>query len=130
MKELVVDTSVWIEAFKGKTVPLLEEGLKGGRVTLPPIVLAELLSGIRNKREEKSLTNFLSYIPLHPVGRSHWKKVGLLRAHLQSKGLSTSIPDCHIVQCCLEMEGSLLTYDKIFLKIASLVRLNVIPLLI
>lgn len=130
MKELVVDTSVWIEAFKGRNIPLLEEALQGGRVTLPPIVLAELLSGIHNKREEKSLTNFLSYVPLHPIGRSHWKKVGLLRSHLQAKELSVSIPDCHIVQCCLEMEGSLLTYDKIFLKIASFVKLNVVPQLV
>ena len=130
MKELVVDTSAWIDAFKGKNIPLLEEALQSGRVTLPPIVLAELLSGVRNKMEEKGLMNFLSYIPLHPVGRSHWKKVGLLRAHLQSKGLSVSIPDCHIVQCCLEMDGALLSYDKIFLKIASFVKFNIVPVLV
>lgn len=118
MKEIVVDTSIWIQAFRGKEIPLLEEALKGGRVVLPPLVLAELLSGVRNKNEERRLIQFLSYVPLHPVGRSHWKNVGLLRAALGREGLAASIPDCHIAQCALEIEGLLLTEDKIFTKMA------------
>lgn len=125
MKEIIVDTSVWIEALKGKNFPLLEEALKGGRVSLPPIVLSELLSGTKSEKEGKKLTKFLSYIPLHPVGRAHWKNVGLLRSFLSAKGFNTSIPDCHIAQCALECEGLLLSHDKIFKKIASLIQLNI-----
>lgn len=119
MKEIIVDTSLWIQAFRGEEIPLLEEALKGGRIVLPPLVLAELLSGARNKNEERRLIQFLSYIPLHPVGRSHWKSVGLLRAALGRQGLAVSIPDCHIAQCTLEIEGLLLTEDKIFRKMAA-----------
>lgn len=129
MKEIVVDTSVWISALRGTSIPLLEEALKGGRVLLPPLVLAELISGTKNPKEEAKLTQFLSYIPLHPVGRSHWRKVGILRAKLASKGFATSIPDCHVAQCCLEAEADLLTLDKIFAKISSAVGLRLIPLL-
>lgn len=119
MKEIVVDTSVWIQAFRGKDIPLLEESLKGGRVILPPLVLSELLSGTKNKKGEQSLTRFLSYIPLHPVGRAHWREIGLLRARLSREGLTVSIPDCHIAQCTLEIDGILLTEDKIFSKMAE-----------
>lgn len=119
MKEIVVDTSVWIEALRGKEIPLLDEALQGGRVVLPPLVVAELLSGTKNKKEEQSLIRFLSYIPLHPVSRAHWKETGLLRARLSREGLAASIPDCHIAQCTLEMDGVLLTEDKIFAKMAK-----------
>lgn len=125
VEEIVADTSVWIGALRGEVIPLLEEALKGGRVVLPPLVLAELLSGARTEKERTFLSNFLSYIPLHPVGRAHWKKTGLLRAKLLARGLTTSIPDCHIAQCSLETGGILLTRDKIFEKIARHVPLNV-----
>lgn len=127
MKEIVVDTSYWIEAFRGKHTALLEEALKGGRVVLPPLVLAELISGCKTEKQENKLIRFLSFIPLHPVGRTHWKNVGLLRAHLQGKGWKVSIPDCHIAQCALEMDGTLLTYDKVFRKIADLIGLKLAP---
>ncbi|MDO8526795.1 MAG: PIN domain-containing protein [Deltaproteobacteria bacterium] len=119
MKELVVDTSVWIQSFREKAPPTLAEALKGGRVILAPLVLAELLSGIRNASQQNKLNRFLSYIPLHPVGRAHWQKVGSLRARLAAKGLSVSIPDCHIAQCALECDGILMSFDKIFSKMAS-----------
>ena len=51
MKEIVVDTSVWIEALQGKSFQILEEGLKGGRIVLPPLVLSELLSGTKNEKD-------------------------------------------------------------------------------
>ncbi|MDO8644396.1 MAG: PIN domain-containing protein [bacterium] len=126
MNALVVDTSVWIEALRGEDVPRLESALRQGEVVLPPLALAELLSGVKNKTDQKKLEDFLSYVPLHPVGRAHWKKVGLLRAHLLKKGLTVSIPDCHIAQCALEMNIPLLTRDKIFSKMVKIVPLKIV----
>ena len=44
MNEIIVDTSVWIDFFRGKEIPFLEEALKEGRVILSPVIVAELIS--------------------------------------------------------------------------------------
>lgn len=120
MNVLLVDTSVWIDFFRGKTYPDLEMALKEGRVVLSPVVLAELMSGARNKREETQLRDFLLELPLHETSEEHWIQVGLLRHQLSKQGFETSIPDAHVAQCARDLEGYLLTRDQIFEKIASM----------
>ncbi len=119
MNVLVVDTSVWIDFFKGKTIPDLESALKEARILLPSLVIAELLSGARTKHEETKLTDFLAELNRCNNAFDHWKRVGLLRRDLAKKGLNTSIPDVHIAQCALEVDGYLISPDLIFKKIAK-----------
>ena len=120
MNVLLVDTSVWIDFFRGKTFPELELALKEGRVVLSPIVLAELMSGVKNKNEEKELRDFLHELPLHATPEEHWIQVGRLRHDVSKQGFEMSIPDAHVAQCARDLEGYLLTRDQIFQKIASM----------
>jgi hypothetical protein len=123
---IVVDTSVWISFFSGKTFKDVEMALKEGRIHLPPIVLAELLSAKLTKSEKTDLIAFLDELPLCVCDFEHWIRVGELRGHLLRKGISISTPDAHVAQCALDLEGYLATEDKIFSKISDRINLKLL----
>jgi predicted nucleic acid-binding protein len=122
---LVVDTSVWIEYFKGKPYGDLDLALKEGRVHMAPLVAAELLSAASLKAAEReALQDFLKELPLCGQDFDHWARVGALRGSMASKGLGISTPDAHVAQCALDLEGYLLSEDGIFSKIAEKIPLK------
>lgn len=116
---LVVDTSIWIDFFAGRSVPLLEEALALGSVVLSPIVLAELVSGARRWTDLEALLGLLDDLPLHETGRDHWIRVGQLRARLGAAGTAVSTPDSHVAQCALDRNAPLLSRDAVFARIAD-----------
>ena len=123
---LVVDTSVWIDFFGGGTVPLLEDALALGSVVLPPVVVAELVSGVRKDADHAALVDLLDDLPLHETPRDHWIRVGGLRRTLAGKGLAISTPDAHVAQCALDRDAPLLSRDLVFSRIARHAPLRVV----
>jgi predicted nucleic acid-binding protein len=116
---LVVDTSVWVDFFRGTPLPRLEEALREGLVLLAPIVAAELLSAPLSRAERRALTDFVCDLPAHPTPLLHWQAVGALRAQLSKRGLTVSTPDAHIAQCAIEAGGVLWSNDAVFSKVAG-----------
>ncbi len=125
MSALVVDTSVWVDFFRGRDLPRLEQALKDGDVVLPPIVAAELTSAPLSRAERGRLEAFLRDLPLHPTPIEHWLRVGLLRATAARKGLTVSSPDAHVAQVALDLDGVVWSEDIVFARLAAkaLVRL-------
>jgi predicted nucleic acid-binding protein len=121
---VVVDTSVWIDFLGGRTCDRLEEALEVGSIVTPPLVVAELLSGVKTKDRE-SIVELLSDLELAATPFSHWAAVGDLRGGLQRHGLSVSTPDAHVAQCALDRDALLLSQDAIFTRIAAFVPLRV-----
>lgn len=119
MSALVVDTSSWVTYFAHTAPSVIDEALAEGRVYLPPIVTAELLSGKMTARQRAQLESFLLDLPVCEQSLEHWIRVGSLRAYLFSKGLSVSTPDAHIAQCALDLKAELLSEDQIFIKISQ-----------
>ena len=118
MSALVVDTSSWIAYFAGRGDSAIDEALAEGRVLLPPIVAAELLSGRLTATDRGDLQDLLSDLPACSADITHWFRVGRLRAELGSQGLSVSTPDAHVAQCALDVDADLLTEDGVFARIA------------
>jgi predicted nucleic acid-binding protein len=116
---LFVDTSVWVDFFRGVPLRPLEDALHDGLVVLAPIVAAELLSAPLSKRERRSLVALLQDLPLHPTPLDHWLAVGSLRAQLSKKGLAVSTPDAHVAECAIEAGAALWSNDAIFSEIAK-----------
>lgn len=114
---LVVDTSVWIDFFRGHSIPLLEDALALGSVVLPPIVVAELVSGVRKPADRAALIDLLDDLPIHETPRDHWVRVGDLRRRLIEKGHAISTPDAHVAQCALDRDAPLLSSDRVFARI-------------
>lgn len=126
MSALVVDTSAWIAWLAGGGSPLVADALEEGRLHVPVVVAAELLSGRLSAEERAELESLLSDLP--PLGSSleHWFRVGRLRSELRARGLSVSTPDAHVAQCALDAGGLLLTEDRVFEKIAGAVPLRLV----
>jgi len=116
---VVVDTSAWIDFFSGRDGDLVDEMLARGSVVLPPIVVAELMSGAKALPERRAVAELLTMIPLHETPFDHWVRVGELRRTLRAKGVSVSTPDAHVAQCALDLGAPLLSKDAIFKLVAS-----------
>ena len=76
---VVVDSSAWIEFFRGREIPLLEEALAEGRVRVPPLVVAELVSGATTRGDTIRVEDLARTLDLVPTPREHWMRVGALR---------------------------------------------------
>ena len=124
---VIVDTAVWIDYLEGADIPIIDQCLNEGRLLLPPLVLAELMSGKPKPGHEKYFVQLLETLPLHSCPRSHWMAVGRLRQKLASKGLNVSVPDAHVAQCAIDLDGELFSHDKIFEKMLSLCTLRLSP---
>lgn len=119
MSGLVADTSEWVEYLAGRPADLLDHALAAGLVVVPPIVVAELLSGARSTADREALEDLLHDLVLHPATFHHWVRVGTLRQHLRTNGLIVSVPDAHVAQCALDRDVPLLTRDAVFANIAA-----------
>ena len=124
MSALVVDTSSWIAWLAGGGSPLVDEALEEGRLHLPVLVAAELLSGRLAAAERAELQDMLTDLPAVGTDLEHWFRVGKLRAELRAGGLSVSTPDAHVAQCAIDTGGVLLTEDRVFEKIAKVAPLR------
>jgi len=122
---VVVDTSVWIEFFGGRSSRHLEEALAQGVVVLPPLVVAELISGARRPRDRAAIVDLIEELTVHETPLDHWVRVGDLRRRLRERGIAVSSPDAHVAQCALDRDAVLLSRDSIFPRIARLSRLRV-----
>jgi tRNA(fMet)-specific endonuclease VapC len=124
---LVADTSVWIDFFAGRPAPGLEEGLAQGAVTLPPVVVAELVSGARRPKQRAAIADLVRDLAVHATPVEHWIRVGELRRRLAEKGVAVSTPDAHVAQCALDRNAVLLARDDVFTRIAKETSLRVAP---
>jgi predicted nucleic acid-binding protein len=124
---VVVDSSVWIEFFRGRELPALEEALSEGRVLVPPLVVAELVSGATSRGDSQKVADLVRDLELVETPREHWVRVGELRRRLRSRGLTVSTPDAHVAQCALDVRGILLSSDAVFRRIGRLTKLRLIP---
>lgn len=114
MNGIVVDTSVWVDYLAGEPIPLLDRLLAEGQVHLPPIVIAELMSGRMPHATRTALTASLGELPMCETPYQHWVRVGQLRESLARKGIQVSVPDAHVAQCAIDLEGGLITTDRVF----------------
>lgn len=118
MSVVVADTSVWIEFFAGRGGAALERALSEGAVVVPPMVVAELVSGAHRSRDRAGLVNLLQDLPVHETPFEHWVRVGDLRRRAAARGVSISTPDAHVAQCALDCDAVLLTLDGVFTHLA------------
>lgn len=125
MSGAVADTSIWIDFLAGRPATALEEALAQGTVVLPPLVVAELISGAGKRADRLAIGELLQELAVHDTPLEHWIGVGDLRRTLKEKGLNVSTPDAHIAQCALDRDAVLLTRDAVFRRIARVTKLRV-----
>lgn len=125
MSGVIADTSVWIDFLAGRPAPLLEDALAQSAVVLPPIVVAELVSGARRAADRRAIQALVQDLPVHDTPLDHWIRVGELRRHAGDRGLGVSTPDAHVAQCALDRDAVLLARDAVFTRLAAVTPLRV-----
>jgi len=116
---IVIDTSVWIDFLAGVKIRSVEDALANDLAIVPPLVIAELVTGAETMAARQAIGEFLQDAEVFATPLEHWIYVGDLRRSLARKGINVTVPDAHVAQCALDRNAVLLTRDSIFADIAK-----------
>ena len=121
-ESVLLDTSVWIDALRGKTpeiVALTRELLNDDRVLTCGPVIFEINRGLRYS-ERKRITSLFDALIRLPVEEGVWEQAGDLDASLRRKGITIPPMDILIAQICRHHDVSLFTLDEHFSLVPGL----------
>jgi predicted nucleic acid-binding protein len=124
---IAADTSSLIAFFHdedGVDVELVDEAFRNRHLVLPPVVLSELLS---DPHVSESFIKTISQVPLIEIKEGFWERAGRMRAKIIAKGRKARLADVLIAQSCLDEDVGLISRDKDFRKLGSMVPLKVVP---
>ena len=95
MSEILVDTDVMIDFFRGQPAAVKFIQTHAGRLAVSAVTEVELFSGVREGDERQALESFLGLIPVIPVSREIARIAGLLRRD-SGKGIQVGLGDALI----------------------------------
>ena len=122
MESVLLDTSVWIDALRGKTpgiVAVTQGLLNDDRVLTCGPVIFEIKRGLRPPEKKKVLPLFDALIRLS-FDEIVWDAAGDLDASLRKKGITIPPMDVIIAQVCLYHKVFLFTLDEHFHSVPGL----------
>jgi predicted nucleic acid-binding protein len=111
---IAVDTSsliAYLEGEQGQDIAAITSAIQSGALVLPPVVIAEVVSGNPGSR---SVANLLDTLPMLPILPGYWERSGLMRARNLKQRLKTKIADALIAQSCIDHDVALITRDTDF----------------
>lgn len=110
---ILVDTSVWIEHFRQKSL-ILSSLLHEDRVTTHPFVIGEIACGRLKQRKE--ILSLLTLLPTAKVASD--AEVLFLLEKYEIFGQGIGWIDAHLLAAALLSKSSLWTHDKSLRKLA------------
>jgi hypothetical protein len=121
---IIVDSSVWIDHFNGiinKETNLIHELIFQNKVLLLPIILQEILQGIREDNLFVEIKkNFLAFDFIEYDQIEMSIEAAAIYRSVRKKGITVRKPnDCLIAAICIKNNISLLHKDKDFNQIAK-----------
>ena len=128
---ILVDTTVWIDLFKGLDTPQVRhlERLIGADedICICGVILTEVLQGVREDKDYGAVsTRFDAFIYL-PMSQKTFRKAAEMYRSLRKKGVTIrNAVDCMIAAVAIEHNISLLHNDRDFLPISNHCGLKVI----
>jgi predicted nucleic acid-binding protein len=116
---ILVDSSVWIDYFKGRSTPQngkLDQLLGAEDLAIGDLILVEVLQGFREDREFESARRLLLSLSLVDLcGPDIAIQAARNYRSLRSRGFTIrKTIDCVIATCCIERGYQLLHSDKDF----------------
>jgi predicted nucleic acid-binding protein len=121
-KSYFVDTSVWIEYFRGTLsalTDLVEDLIKENRVSVNGIIVAELMIGARTEKEKEFLSFYMDGLHVLELKQSAFIGAGGHGFFLKTKGISVPFSDLLIATQCIENNLMLIDNDRHFDAIAK-----------
>jgi predicted nucleic acid-binding protein len=111
---IVVDTSVWINFFRGSDQQLidkLEFLIENNEVVALSCVFGELLQGVKSENEEKSILDFWSNLP--KVDETNlFVEAGKNSSRYKLVNKGVGLIDSYILSAVLKYNLALWTFDK------------------
>ena len=116
---VIVDTSVFISFFRGteKIAEKVTELLENNKVIITGIIIAELLQGMKDLKEQKDISDILAEISILEITTDIWIKAGKLALSLRRKGITLPLTDVAIATLAIEHNLQIFTIDKHFEQI-------------
>jgi len=116
---LIVDTTVWIDFFAGRTEPhtsALESFIKRRYdICICGIILMEVLQGIRKEKDYKKVKGLFDKLIFLPMEYSSFIKAAEIYRSLRRRGITIRKSlDCLIASVAIEYDIPLLHNDKDF----------------
>lgn len=132
MDVILVDTSVWINVFKGietKASVFLRDNDNISAATCP-VIVQEVLQGIVSDNDYNTISGYFNnLVKLTPNGYHYAREASQLYRRLQKKGVTIRKPnDCLIAVYAIENNIPILHDDKDFISIATFSDLKTIDI--
>jgi predicted nucleic acid-binding protein len=111
---MAVDTSSlrrFLSGESGPDVDLVQAMLEHNQLSLPPVVLTEILS---EPRLQETTIEAISGLPLLSALDDYWSRAGRLRAKVIASGHKSRVADALIAQTCVDHAVALITNDRDF----------------
>lgn len=126
MKKLLVDTSIWIEYFKGnETVIDIIHDQNNFEVFITGPVLTELIQGIKTQNEKDRFAMCINAVPKLPITDDDWINAGNTGNSLRKIGVTIPLPDLIILTVANKSKCALFTRDKHFKIIKESIRVDI-----
>lgn len=84
------------------------------------VVISELYSGIKNKKESKAVELFVNSLDCLSIENEDWEKIGELIYNLKKNGISVPFQDAILGYLSIKHSCKILTNDKHFSMMQSI----------
>jgi predicted nucleic acid-binding protein len=127
----IVDTTVWIDFFRGKNTPeteMLQHMLNAGEdICICGVILTEVLQGTREDADYKAVASRFEAFLFLPMHHSAFVDSAQLYRALRRKGITVrNAVDCMIAAVAIEHDIPILHHDRDFDPLAEHCGLKVI----
>lgn len=115
MKQLLVDTSIWIEYFKGSSsaAGIIHDN-DSHTVCITGPIITELIQGLKTKSEKEVFSDCLDSLPKIIITDQDWVDAGLLGNDLREIGITIPLSDLIIYIIARNNNCAVCTLDKHF----------------
>ncbi len=128
-EKILVDTSVWIDYFKGQNgyiVNLMDAIFTKNSIYVPKVVIAELMQGCKSEKEISVVEEFLDAFYIIDNSQNTWIKAGKLSFLMKKQGKTVNLIDCYISVIARENDCAVFTLDKHFDDIKNFIKIKLI----
>ena len=122
---IVVDTSVWIDFFRGISTPKVEQFVAlldaDAGIAITDVTLTEILQGLRTESDVRRVERRLAFFDvLRLVDLEDFRRAAALNRGARREGIAIRRTlDCLIASVCIREEVALLHDDADFDRLAS-----------
>lgn len=120
---ILVDSSVWISAWKGQDHDLiskLSSLIEVEEITINSLIRMELLQGAIDLKHQKELKTLLDPIAVQRLSDEFWDAAPIFALQQRQKGITLTTVDCLIAYHSKILGAPLWSLDKVFEKVSGL----------